>query len=139
MTKIETGDLLGVPYGFEDGPPFPRTGRLNCQSLVHEVYGRLGISLPVEMLSKEIYEDDVLFSSVDPKEGLNIGDILIFGRPGITDYRKLHLTVCIGEDENGIPLLIHANGVDGQVSIWSLGKFSATPRYQKLYAVKRYR
>lgn len=139
MANLEIRDLLGIPYKFENGPSVPHDGRLNCQSLVHEVYRCLGISLPVEMLSKEIYEDQVLFDSVDPRIGLNLGDILIFGRPRITDNRRLHLTVYVGNDENNTPLLIHASGVEGKVSIWPLNQFYETPGYRQLYAVKRYR
>lgn len=139
MSEIEA--FLNIPYCFENGPSAPdKDDGLNCQALVHLFYKKVfGISLPEEMLSKEIYEDTTLFDFVDPEGELRRGDVFIFGKPEV-NHKKLHLAVYIGEkDERGSPLLIHANTVDGKVSIWPRDKFSRNPGYEKTYAVKRYR
>ncbi|OGM75909.1 hypothetical protein A2210_00940 [Candidatus Woesebacteria bacterium RIFOXYA1_FULL_40_18] len=132
--------LLDLPYNFGNGPDVknvsPKDG-VNCQQLTHMILATLfQIRLPTEMRSKEFYEDQKYFTQVLVKEA-TIGDVFIFGRPEENDYRKLHLAVFIGQDSDGSALLIHANGVDKQVSLWPLDKFSQHPRYEKLYAVKR--
>lgn len=132
-------EYIGISYNLTNGPDringqIPQEG-LNCQALIHVLYRtRLGIYIPQEMLSREIYEDLWRFRRVAGDEESQEGDIFIFGRPVELDFRKLHLAYHTGVSN----LLLHANSVDRRVSVWPLGKFSFYPRYKRLYAIKRH-
>ena len=92
------------------------------------------------MLSKEIFEDTELFENVDGLEQLKMLDLFVFGRQNEHNFRRLHLAVFTGEiNESGSPLLVHANGIEKQVSVWALENFFLYPRYQRIYAIKRWR
>lgn len=140
---LEWGRYLGIPYCFKNGPdkvPDLTTARregANCQALAHLIQTELGSPLPLGALSKEIFEDDSRFPSV-PLGEIKGGEIFLFGREQEEDPRKLHKAVYTGlRDEEGDPLLIHSNGIDGESSIWPLGRFANVKRYQRLYAIKR--
>lgn len=141
--SLEWGRYLGIPYCFENGPDkvpdLPTAWRegANCQAFVHLLQAELGSPLSLDALSKEIFEDDSRFPSV-PLDEIEGGEIFLFGREQEKDPRKLHKAICTGlRDEQGNPLLIHSNGVDGKSSIWPLGRFAEVKRYQRLYAIKR--
>lgn len=139
--SIEIEQLLRLPYRRDNGPnnkPPLLTEGVNCQLLTHKVLAILfEVNLPAEMLSKEIFEDQVCFSELRPEEA-KLGDVFIFGKQEEQDFRRLHLAVYVDRDNHAnTPILLHASGIDGRVSLWPLDKFSQYPRYQKLYAVKR--
>lgn len=143
-TKIETDKYTGIPYCFENGPgknsdrDLDRKNGINCEKLTHWMLEDEGLPLPNDMRSKEIFEDDRLFKTVEQSEELKPLDIFIWGSEDCTDPRKLHLAVHTGKrDEQNNPLLIHANIINGKVSIWPLREFPNHPRYRKLFAVKR--
>lgn len=86
------------------------------------------------MLSYEIFTDQEIFRDVDwpNNEKLQIGDILFFERTpkeadiefDPRDPKNYHMAVATGRFyEDGSPELIHANWVDGKVSIWPYWKF----------------
>lgn len=132
--------FFDFPYKFANGPDVTNvspTDGVNCQQLTHMVLATLfQVRLPAEMKSKEFFEDQEYFTSVSVREA-TVGDVFIFGEPEENDYRRFHLAVFIDQDSDGSALLIHANSVDRQVSLWPLDKFSQYPRYGKLYGVKR--
>lgn len=143
--SLEWGRYLGIPYCFENGPdkvPDLTTALkegANCQALAHLIQAALGSPLPLDALSKEIFEDDSRFPSV-PLDEIVGGEIFLFGREQEKDPRRLHKAIYTGlRDEGGDPLLIHSNGVDGKSSIWPLRRFAEVERYQSLYAIKRIR
>lgn len=146
MIRGELSPFIGLPYNFSNGPSSINGNEdlkdaLNCQALVHRIYQTFGIPLPVGLLSKEIFEDRILFFDI-PLElrtsDLAILDVFVFGKQDVKDFRRLHLGLYTGEtDETQDPLIIHATAIDNQVSIWPLQKFIIYPRYERLYAIKR--
>lgn len=137
----EIKKMLNLPYRLENGPDAEvgsLTEGVNCQLLTHLVLAVLfQVSLPPEMKSREIFEDQVRFSHI-PVEKARLGDVFVFGRPNQRDLRWLHLAVHVDQEVTiDPPLLVHASSVDGRVSLWSLDKFFQYRRYQRLYAVKR--
>lgn len=143
VISLEWGRYLGIPYCFEKGPDkaldltTARREGANCQAFAHLIQAELGSPLPLDALSKEIFEDDSRFSSVSLDE-IEGGEIFLFGREQEKDPRKLHKAVYTGlRDEGGDPLIIHSNGVDGKSSMWPLRRFAEVERYKKLYAIKR--
>lgn len=140
----EIQKYIGIPYKRENGPQKVTdrttvfTEGLNCQLLTHEAVEILtGVRIPVDQLSKEMYENNKLFPHVDDQ--LQAGDIMLFGKEKEDNFKKLHVTVYTGEiNEDGQPLLVHSNGIDRQVSIWPLSQFEKYKQYKVLYATKRY-
>jgi len=143
--SLEWERYLGIPYCFENGPdkvPNLATARregANCQAFVHLIQAELGSPLPLDVLSKEIFEDDSRFPSV-PLDEIEGGEIFLFGREQEKDPRKFHKAIYTGlRNKQGDPLLIHNNGIDKVSSIWPLGRFAEAERYQRLYAIKKNR
>lgn len=138
MASIEIQTLLGIPYIYRNGPDIdthPLDG-INCQRLVHAFYQQcLGIALSPEQKSLEIYQGG-LFRPVE-REPIWVGDVFCFGRRNLSDMRRLHLGVYIGEDNNE-SLILHANRIDQEVSVWRLSEFPHHPRYEQLFGIRRY-
>jgi hypothetical protein len=142
--RREFSQFIGLPYQYDNGP-LATTGKqdiahgLNCQLLVHLVYQNFGINLPPHMLSKEIFEDESLFAKVTDPKTMRILDVVIFGPENVKDTRRFHLAVCTGEIDKTADnsFLIHANSIEGEVSVWPLEKFSSKPQYRRIYAIKR--
>jgi len=138
MALVEIRHLLDIPYAYRNGPDsdiHPEDG-INCQLLVHVFYRQfLEVNLSPQEKSRETFEDGLFRPIMD--EPYHVGDIFYFGPAGLTDARRLHLGVYIGEIQ-GEPLVLHANRVDGRVSIWPLSEFPNHPRYAQWYGVRRY-
>lgn len=139
--------LVGIPYELGNGPEVVVAGKslhdvgTNCQALFHAVLALHGKTLPVTMRSKELFEDTTYFETiVQGHFRLHELDTVLFGSQRLTDPRKLHIAVHVGEhDEQGQPLLIHATRVESKVTIWPFVQFSLYQQYKRIYAVKRLR
>ena len=124
--KGEFSQFIGRPYNFQNGPTTGSKEQnisdgLNCQFLVHLIYREFGLTLPFDMLSKEIFENMELFENILSLERMRTLDVVVFGKQEEQDLKKLHLTIFTGEtNETGSPLLIHATSIEKQVSVWSL-------------------
>lgn len=136
--------FVGLPYEKSNGPFLlhnenfdPKEG-VNCQLLIHLLYReRLGIELPIGMWSKEIYEDNMFFESINKTISLREADIFVFtSEDNKSDPTKYHLTYFTGIIEDEQPLLIHANFL-GTSEIWPFERFIRLKRYRELVAIKR--
>ncbi|RJQ28092.1 hypothetical protein C4577_00055 [Candidatus Parcubacteria bacterium] len=144
LARFEIQRYIGIPYEYKNGPEEikdrtvgEQTG-INCILLAHWILQDNGHSLPENILSKEMYEDEKRFKPVPSLEEIERGDIFVFGKEGKPDLYSLHLAIFIGErDKQEQPLLIHATYEEKQVVIWPLEKFTKYRRYAKLLAVKR--
>ena len=105
---------------------------VNCQWVVHKFYKeKFGIELPKDLLSKELFQDSKFFVNIDlDEQPLNMGDILIVSRTQQAKPEKLHLAICLDNEQ-----VLHATSFDKQVSIWSMSKLFEN--YRKMWAVKR--
>lgn len=133
-----------IQYSFLAGPGTEevRGGvcKMNCQAWVHWELSTLGVLLPTEMKSLEIYTDEsVFFRTLLSGEPVRRGDVFLFGRTDLVDYRLLHLAIHSGYEKKQTrePILTHATYIDGTVTAWPLSWFSRQPRYGKLFAIKR--
>lgn len=146
----EMAQYIGIPYSFRRGPlQIAQESRdgifkqgINCQSLIHELYrARLGINLPSNLLSKEIYEGTDLFEEISTSDkNLKEGDIFIFGKDmPDADPQDFHLGYYVGEtNENNSPLIIHATVYLNNVNIWPLDRFFLYPKYKELKGIRRF-
>lgn len=92
-------DYLGTPYRF--GGTDPATG-LDCSAFVQQVFSTHGISLP-----RTSRQQVQVGYSVDPKRGLQPGDLLFFASNG---SRIDHVALYVGDNT-----IIHASGSGGTV------------------------
>jgi hypothetical protein len=130
--------FIGLQYEFNAGPG-DVSNKLNCQKLVHKIYTEAGYSLPLDLLSKEIFENKIIFKNIDSKEERKILDIYIFGKKEEIDSKKFHLAIFTGlYTENNDPLLIHASGRSKKVIFTSLSEFLKYKNgCEELKAIKR--
>jgi hypothetical protein len=158
---IATSHLIelfsGLRYKYENGPLVDSFQEMlefgiNCQLLAHMALEELGLVLPKDLRSQELFVDE-FFSSTVCKEtqatsdmrGMNfsnfrMGDIFFFGNRNTSDPKFFHLAIFLEDDPNLGPQFIHAvpykNG-DDAVVIWGLSKFISSSRYELFFGVKR--
>lgn len=133
-----------VPYAYANGPYrkhdiHPHEEGINCQLFLHLMYEQeFGISLPMGMYSQELYRDTEFFRNLMEGERLMRGDVMLFGQPELTDFRKLHMTFVSGEyDAQENPYILHCTSTGNGVQVWPLERFARYEKYRTLYAVKR--
>lgn len=140
MKKELFKQYIGLLYEFKAGPG-DASDKLNCQKLVHKIYEDAGHRLPSNLLSKEIFEDEIIFRNVDVyyEYGRKILDIYVFGKRYETDHKKFHLAIFTGlYAENNDPILIHASGRAKKVIFTTLEEFLEYKNgEEELKAIKR--
>jgi len=138
MKKELFKQYIGLQYEFEAGPG-DASDKLNCQKLVHKIYEEAGHPLPSNLLSKEIFEDEIIFRNVDVDNKKEVLDIYVFGKKDETDHKKFHLAIFTGlYAENNDPILIHASGRAKKVIYTTLSKFLEYRNgCEELKAIKR--
>lgn len=135
-TMISEMVSKGFRYNRNNGPltswEIAVTQGVNCQWVVHEFYReQLGIELPKDLLSRELFQDSKFFVTIDPsEEELRMGDILIVSRTPQARPERFHLAVCIDSQS-----VVHATSFDQKVSIWSTSELFE--RYPLVRAAKR--
>ncbi len=110
---------------------------INCQGLLHLFYYHVfGKQLPSSLRSKELYDDETLFQTLDQDATPRFGDAYLFGRENLQDMRKLHIAILV-EPNNG--LLLHATPIASGVAIWPIETFFTHERYAQIYRIKRFK
>lgn len=148
---ISPDNILGIRYAYNNEPRLKRDPRFdlekqgaNCELVLHLVFKELGIDLPEEYRSLEIFQDNTIFLPVTPSseteltiQDIQPGDVFMFGPKSSAKYH--HVGVYTGKSENKEPVIIHGTKVEGKSVEWRLGKFGEAQyaQYHKLDAVKR--
>lgn len=133
---------------------------LNCGALVHLLTKELfRVELPKTLMCFELIYDSHYFRDVITQENTRPGDLLIVGRPGLTEllnifameyeatghianikeHPRVHLLMYTGQFASiEDPLLIHATPYSGGgVKIWPLSKVRDYHHYSQLYKQRR--
>lgn len=153
MAEI-VGQYWGADYKFKSSPlslngsdvitpELIRKTGANCQLFVHAVYQDLGVPLPRDMLSSELYHDKSYFKTVGDGS-LAVGDIAFCtnlrrtgkGHANGDDPQTLHLAVCFQVDRDGA-LFAHTTARDG-VSLWDRTTLDKGDPY-RIVAIRRLR
>lgn len=132
-----------------------RANGLNCIALAHLVLRDRGIALPPELNFYELYLDET-YSATVSKDAMEPGDPVWFGlaNPSIPidefvpeydngflvnwqDRAVKHVAINTGDEQAGVPLLLHATDVEGTNTIWPLHQFQEHTRYERIYRVSR--
>jgi hypothetical protein len=139
-----------------DSEAAAKANGLNCIALAHLVLRDRGIALPRELNFYELYLDEAHSSTVSV-DAMEPGDLVWFGlaNPSIPieefipeyddngflvnwqDRAVKHVAINTGEEQGGVPLLLHATDVEGTNTIWPLDQFREHARYERIYRVSR--